>query len=596
MLGALGRVALLSLKQRLFAPVRTRTGAGEAEVPLPGPLFERTVAPAAARSRGRLRARHGRRSRPRTRTRSRRIFFRSGPSRSQRARWRAFPTRSSPWSTAAARSSACAPCPWASRSSCARSSNEIDDDGRRAVLKQHVVTGTKSDPDALITDFYAIVPLGRRGKDRSAGKPKEKAPSEKPTVPAGVTKLATWDLPKSTGLDFAKLTGDFNPIHWIGPYARASGFPNVILHGFGTMARTYEGLVKHVFGGRPGALKTLDVRFTKPLVLPASVGLFRDAGAVYVGHAPGSQAYSDRFFRGRRRLAVSGNHAIRRDSIRGETTMNDMLLRIAERPVARKLLESSGLPIPMPEPLVRVEGAYAERPLDGKHVARGRRAGTSAQPERARGGDQRDAGEHGARVLPKRRRRPTRICTRSSSTRRALDSPAALRGALRLFPCLDRPPGAFGRVVVLGRAAEEARSGSEAAARAALEGFMRSVAKEIGRKGATANLVFVRAGAEPRAKAFSGSCSRRVGVRDGAAVRRDRSDVAARARRAFPWARSLEGKVALVTGAARGIGAATARALAAEGAHVVCLDRPADDAAAQRRSRGDRRHRRCSPT
>jgi 3-oxoacyl-[acyl-carrier protein] reductase len=36
--------------------------------------------------------------------------------------------------------------------------------------------------------------------------------------------------------------------------------------------------------------------------------------------------------------------------------------------------------------------------------------------------------------------------------------------------------------------------------------------------------------------------------------------------------------VALVTGAARGIGAATAKCLADEGAHVVCLDRPDDDA------------------
>ncbi len=41
-----------------------------------------------------------------------------------------------------------------------------------------------------------------------------------------------------------------------------------------------------------------------------------------------------------------------------------------------------------------------------------------------------------------------------------------------------------------------------------------------------------------------------------------------------------------MTGAARGIGEATCRLLAAEGAHVICLDRPADAGAAAQLARG----------
>ena len=163
----------------------------------------------------------------------------------------------------------------------------IDDDGRRAVLQQHVLTGPRSQPDALVADFFAVVPLGG-GKSNGEPKPKKK---DKPRVPRHVREIAYWRIPKHAGMDFAKLTGDFNPVHWLEPHARAMGFRSVILHGFSTMARAYEGLVRGLYAGDVHAIGAMDVRFTRPLILPAKVGLFVDGNAVFVGDAPGGPAY-----------------------------------------------------------------------------------------------------------------------------------------------------------------------------------------------------------------------------------------------------------------------------------------------------------------
>ena len=85
-------------------------------------------------------------------------------------------------------------------------------------------------------------------------------------------------------------------MHWVGPYAKAFGFRNTILHGFSTMARALEGVQRSVFAGSVHAVKTLDVQFTEPLVLPAKVGLYLadDQGEgrrIFVGDAPGGPAY-----------------------------------------------------------------------------------------------------------------------------------------------------------------------------------------------------------------------------------------------------------------------------------------------------------------
>ncbi|MGZ3438177.1 MAG: MaoC/PaaZ C-terminal domain-containing protein, partial [Polyangia bacterium] len=164
----------------------------------------------------------------------------------------------------------------------------VDDNGQRAILDQKIVTGTKSNSEAVVAHLYVFVPL--KPKERSGEKKNGKA-SDKARVPVDAREIAFFKLGPKAGLDFAKLTGDFNPVHWVPRWARAFGFKNVILHGFGTMARAIEALNRGLFAGDVTALQEIDVRFTRPLALPARVGVYVRGNEVWVGDAPGGPAY-----------------------------------------------------------------------------------------------------------------------------------------------------------------------------------------------------------------------------------------------------------------------------------------------------------------
>lgn len=168
----------------------------------------------------------------------------------------------------------------------------IDDDGRRAILVQRIVTGTREHPDAVDAEIRAIVPLGKPPGERGA------PTRERAIVPADAREIAFFALDARSGRDFATLTGDVNPIHWIPAYARAAGFRACILHGFATLARAIAAIDRSVFAGDPLRLARIDVRFTRPLVLPARVGVYVRDEAVWVGDAPGGAAYLEGEFLG----------------------------------------------------------------------------------------------------------------------------------------------------------------------------------------------------------------------------------------------------------------------------------------------------------
>ncbi|GAA2144204.1 3-oxoacyl-ACP reductase [Arthrobacter humicola] len=136
----------------------------------------------------------------------------------------------------------------------------------------------------------------------------------------------------------------------------------------------------------------------------------------------------------------------------------------------------------------------------------------------------------------------------------------------------DLAPNA--RVITVSRTADSAVEPATAAARHGVDGLLRSLAKEL-RAGATGNGILLAAGADTTSPGTLGALRFFLSGRSAFVDGQFLTVTSGAGQLPDDVEKPLAGKVAVVTGAARGIGAAIARTLYRDGATLILVDIPA---------------------
>ncbi len=132
--------------------------------------------------------------------------------------------------------------------------------GVNDILDMHILC-KREETIMVEMDFRFLVRGKKATKD---GKPKASTPViERGKVLAKKTTVVTDDQ----GLRYAEASGDHNPIHISDEIARSVGLPSAILQGLCTMAFASQVIVDELLKGDPNRLKSMEVRFSKPLLM-----------------------------------------------------------------------------------------------------------------------------------------------------------------------------------------------------------------------------------------------------------------------------------------------------------------------------------------
>lgn len=103
------------------------------------------------------------------------------------------------------------------------------------------------------------------GKGKGASSSKKEYPQ--PHLNEALDRSSTWNLPSTLGIQYARVCGDFNPIHLFPLTAKLFGFQRQIIHGMWTVSK----FTAQLHNDLPALPFKQTVSFKRPITLPQRV-------------------------------------------------------------------------------------------------------------------------------------------------------------------------------------------------------------------------------------------------------------------------------------------------------------------------------------